>query len=61
MRVRFPVEQGNYNPSPMQTKPLVSRTKAYLKMRQKSVRDAMRELKLNGLLLTHPARSGLPH
>jgi len=39
----------------MQTKPLVSRTKAYLKARQKIVRGAMRELKLNGLLLTHPA------
>jgi Xaa-Pro aminopeptidase len=39
----------------MQTKPVVSRTKAYLKARQKIVRDAMRELKLNGLLLTHPA------
>ena len=44
-----------YNRSPMQTKPVVTRTKAYLKARQKSVRDAMRELKLNGLLLTHPA------
>src|SRR5918911_5404931 len=40
----------------MQTKtaPLVSRAKAYLKVRQKSVRDAMKELKLDGLLLTHP-------
>jgi len=38
----------------MQTKPVVSRTKAYLKTRQKSVREGMRELKLNGLLLTHP-------
>lgn len=38
----------------MQTKPLVSRAKAYLKVRQKNVRDAMKELKLDGLLLTHP-------
>src|SRR5215217_6511882 len=32
----------------------VSRAKAYLKVRHKSVRDAMKELKLDGLLLTHP-------
>jgi Xaa-Pro aminopeptidase len=38
----------------MQTKPVVSRAKAYLKARQKNVRDAMKELKLDGLLLTHP-------
>jgi Xaa-Pro aminopeptidase len=38
----------------MQTKPIVSRAKAYLKARQKLVRDAMKELKLDGLLLTHP-------
>src|SRR4029077_18173934 len=38
----------------MQTKPIVSRAKAYLKVRQKNVRDALRELKLDGLLLTHP-------
>src|SRR5438105_2017443 len=38
----------------MQTKPAVSRAKAYLKVRQKNVRDAMKELKLDGLLLTHP-------
>jgi Xaa-Pro aminopeptidase len=40
----------------MQTKtaPVVSRAKAYLKVRQKAVRDAMKELKLDGLLLTHP-------
>jgi Xaa-Pro aminopeptidase len=38
----------------MQTKPIVSRAKAYLKVRQKNVRDAMKELKLDGLLLTHP-------
>jgi Xaa-Pro aminopeptidase len=33
---------------------VVSRAKAYLKARQKSVRDAMKHLKLDGLLLTHP-------
>ncbi len=33
---------------------VVSRAKAYLKVRQKAVRDAMKELKLDGLLLTHP-------
>ena len=41
----------------MQTKTapaVVSRAKAYLKVRQKAVRDAMKELKLDGLLLTHP-------
>lgn len=38
----------------MQTKPVVSRAKAYLKVRHKAVRDAMKELKLDGLLLTHP-------
>src|SRR2546421_5479131 len=40
----------------MQTKtvPVVSRAKAYLKVRQKAARDAMKELKLDGLLLTHP-------
>src|SRR6476620_3644124 len=32
----------------------VSRAKAYLKVRHKSVRDAMKHLKLDGLLLTHP-------
>jgi Xaa-Pro aminopeptidase len=31
----------------------VTRAKAYLKVRQKNVRDAMKELKLDGLLLTH--------
>src|SRR4051812_24152566 len=36
----------------MQT--VVSRAKAYLKVRHKSVRDAMKHLKLDGLLLTHP-------
>jgi Xaa-Pro aminopeptidase len=39
----------------MQTKPAVSRAKAYLKARQKHVRDALKQLKLDGLLLTHPA------
>ena len=34
-------------------KPVVSRAKAYLKVRHKTVRD-MKELKLDGLLLTHP-------
>jgi Xaa-Pro aminopeptidase len=38
----------------MQTKPVVSRAKAYLKARQKNVRDALNELKLDGILLTHP-------
>src|SRR5678810_492556 len=40
----------------MQTKtaPVVSRAKAYLKVRHKAVRDAMKELKLDGMLLTHP-------
>src|SRR4051812_13684983 len=38
----------------METKPIVSRAKAYLKVRQKSVRDAMKTLNLDGLLLTHP-------
>jgi Xaa-Pro aminopeptidase len=38
----------------MQTKPVVSRAKAYLKARQKNVRDAIKELKLDGMLLTHP-------
>jgi Xaa-Pro aminopeptidase len=36
------------------TKPIVSRAKAYLKARQQTVRTAMKELKLDGLLLTHP-------
>jgi Xaa-Pro aminopeptidase len=36
-------------------KPMVAaRPKAYLKARQKRVRDAMKALKLDGLLLTHP-------
>jgi Xaa-Pro aminopeptidase len=38
----------------MVTKPVVSRAKAYLKVRQKSVRDAMKKLNLDGILLTHP-------
>src|SRR4051812_14127892 len=36
------------------TAPVVSRAKAYLKVRQKAVRDAMKDLKLDGLMLTHP-------
>jgi len=32
----------------------VTRAKAYLKVRHKSVRDAMKELSLDGILLTHP-------
>ena len=35
-------------------KTVVSRAKAYLKVRQHSVRRARKELKLDGLLLTHP-------
>jgi len=35
-------------------KPAVSRAKAYLKARHKLVRDAMKHLNLDGLLLTHP-------
>src|SRR5580704_481987 len=33
---------------------IVSRAKAYLKVRQKAVREAMQKLKLDGLLLTAP-------
>src|SRR5213592_2847091 len=33
---------------------VVSKPKAYLKVRQKSVRAAMKELNIDGLLLTHP-------
>jgi Xaa-Pro aminopeptidase len=33
---------------------VVSRAKAYLKVRHKSVRDAMKHLKIDGVLLTHP-------
>lgn len=33
---------------------VVSRAKAYLKVRHKNVRDAMKHLKLDGMLLTHP-------
>src|SRR5687767_4865812 len=36
------------------TKTAVSRAKAYLKVRQKTVRDGMKQLGLDGLLLTHP-------
>jgi Xaa-Pro aminopeptidase len=39
---------------PTEVKTIVSRAKAYLKVRQKSVRDAMKTLGLDGLLLTHP-------
>src|SRR5438067_3840186 len=38
----------------MPTTTVVSRAKAYLKARQKSVRDAMKELNLDALMLTHP-------
>lgn len=38
----------------METKTVVSRAKAYLKVRQKAVRTAMKALKLDGLLLTSP-------
>jgi Xaa-Pro aminopeptidase len=34
---------------------VVSKAKAYLKVRQKTVRDAMKKLELDGLLLTAPA------
>jgi Xaa-Pro aminopeptidase len=37
----------------MEATRVVSRAKAYLKLRQKRVRDAMKALKLDGLLLTH--------
>ena len=33
---------------------VVSRAKAYLKVRHKAVRDALKHLKLDALLLTHP-------
>src|SRR5688572_5879584 len=33
---------------------VVGRAKAYLKVRQKSVRDALKALKIDGILLTHP-------
>jgi len=39
-------------------KTVVTKAKAYLKVRQKAVRDAMKELKLDGLLLTHPPDLG---
>jgi Xaa-Pro aminopeptidase len=39
----------------METKPaVVIRAKAYLKVRQKAVREAMKALNLDSLLLTHP-------
>ena len=34
-------------------KPAVSRAKAYLKVRHKAVRDMMKELKLDAVMLTH--------
>jgi Xaa-Pro aminopeptidase len=36
-----------------QTKTVISRAKAYLKVRHRAVRDMMKELKLDGLLVTH--------
>jgi Xaa-Pro aminopeptidase len=36
-----------------ETKPIVSRPKAYLKVRQQAVRAAMKALKLDAILLTH--------
>src|SRR3712207_4073336 len=41
--------------TPSTTKPAVSRAKAYLKVRHKAVRDMMKDLKLDGMLLTHPS------
>src|SRR5215212_2943577 len=38
----------------MTTAAVVSRAKAYLKVRHKAVRDAMKELNLDGILLTYP-------
>src|SRR5439155_4819052 len=38
----------------MPTTTVVSRAKAYLKARQKSVRDVMIQLQLDGLMLTYP-------
>lgn len=38
----------------MPTPIVVSRAKAYLKVRQKSVREAMKELNLDAIMLTHP-------
>lgn len=38
----------------MQTKPVVSRAKAYLKVRHTAVRDAIKQLKLDAILITHP-------
>ena len=61
-----PLSQGVRKRNPlrdrrMQTKtaPVVSRAKAYLKVRQKAVRDAMKELKLDGLLLTYVNRKNV--
>src|SRR5690606_4009381 len=38
----------------METKTAVSRPKAYLKARQKLVKDAMKSLEVDALMLTHP-------
>jgi Xaa-Pro aminopeptidase len=40
------------------TAPVVSKAKAYLKVRHKSVRDAMKQLELDAILLTTPADIG---
>src|SRR5438876_4371052 len=40
--------------SAIEAKAVVSRPKAYLKVRQKNVRDGMKTLGLDGILLTHP-------
>ncbi len=37
-----------------EAKPVVSRAKAYLKVRHQAIRSAMKQLKLDGMLLTHP-------
>lgn len=42
----------------MQTKSVVTRAKAYLKVRQKAVRTAMKALKLDAILVTTPADLG---
>ncbi len=41
-------------PTTTTAKTMVSRPKAYLKVRHEAVRDAMKHLKLDGMLLTHP-------
>src|SRR5262249_43038858 len=47
-----PVSEQFFDRQGMKT--VVSRAKAYLKVRHQNVRAAMKELKLDGLLLTHP-------